>query len=118
MKKRLLSAILVLTMILSLTACGKADEKTSTESGKYTAGTYEGTAKGFGGEIKATVTLTADKIESITIVGDSETKGIGSVAVEQLGQDMVAKQAVEIDGVSGATVSSTAIKVALVLVPS
>ena len=82
--KRIVSLILVITMMFALTACGKSKENVSTADGKYKAGTYEGTAQGFGGEIKATVTLTADKIEKIELVGDKETQGIGSVAVEQL----------------------------------
>ena len=118
MKKRILSFTLAMMMVLSLTACGSSDnskneQANSSESGKYKAGTYEGTAKGFGGDIKATVTLSENAIESITVEGDKETQGIGSVAVEQLPQEMVKKQAVEIDGISGATKSSGAIKEAV-----
>ncbi|HCM12614.1 MAG TPA: flavocytochrome c, partial [Lachnospiraceae bacterium] len=80
---------------------------------KFKAGTYEGTAKGFGGDIVATVKLSEDKIEDITVVGDSESQGIGSVAVETLPALMVKKQTVDVDGVSGATVSSDAIKAAV-----
>ncbi len=118
MKKRILSFILATMMVLSLTACGSKDnsqndQTSSSTSGKYKAGTYEGTAKGFGGDITATVTLSENAIESITVVGDKETQGIGSVAVEQLPKEMVKKQAVEIDGISGATKSSGAIKEAV-----
>lgn len=113
MKKRFLSMILAATMVMSLTACGSSNNTTSTPEGTFKAGTYEGTAQGFGGEIKATVTLTADAIESIKVVGDKETQGIGSVAVEQLGENIVKKQAVNIDGISGASVSSAAIKEAV-----
>lgn len=114
MKKRVLSLILAATMAMSLTACGsKKTTETPAADGKFKAGTYEATAQGFGGEIKATVTLSGDKIEKIELTGDNETQGIGSVAVETLGEEMVKAQAVNIDDVSGATVSSTAIKEAV-----
>lgn len=119
--KKLFSLVLVLTLVLSLAACGKKSQTTGTEQGptategagaskgKFTAGTYEGTAKGFGGDIVATVVLSADKIEEITVVGDSETEGIGSIAIETLPALMVEKQTVAVDTVTSATVSSNAI---------
>ncbi|BBF42814.1 fumarate reductase flavoprotein subunit [Lachnospiraceae bacterium KM106-2] len=109
--KKIMTFLLVAAMAMSLIACGKKENNDA--SGKFKAGTYEGTAKGFGGEIKATVKLSADKIDEITVVGDKETEGVGSVAVKNLPTEMVSKQAVEIDGVSGATVSSNAIKEAV-----
>ena len=113
MKKRFLSLMFAATLAMSLTACGKSANTNTSTNGAFKAGTYEGTANGFGGEIKATVTLSENAIDSIEVVGDKETQGIGSVAVEQLPGDMVKKQAVEIDGISGASVSSAAIKEAV-----
>lgn len=106
--KRILAICLVMVMVFSLAACGSTSG-TGSQGAKFKAGTYEGTAKGFGGEIVATVVLTDDKIESITVVGDKETPGIGSVAIETLPQEMVAKQSVQVDTVSSATVTSLAI---------
>jgi fumarate reductase flavoprotein subunit len=119
--KKLFSLFLVLTLVFSLAACGKKEKTPNTEQGqtpteeagasegKFKPGTYEGTAKGFGGDIVATVVLSADRIEEITVVGDSETEGIGSVAIETLPALMVEKQTVNVDAVTSATVSSNAI---------
>ncbi len=74
-----------------------------------TAGTYTSTQKGFGGDITVTMTCSENYIEDVQIVGESETPGIGSVAVEDLGGKMVDEQTPNVDGISGATVSSTAI---------
>lgn len=115
--KKIVALFMIAVMTFSLAACGKTknDTKTTPETTntKFKAGTYEGTAKGFGGDIVATVKLSEDKIEDITVVGDSESQGIGSVAVETLPALMVKKQTVDVDGVSGATVSSDAIKAAV-----
>lgn len=44
----------------------------------------------------------------MSLVGDKETRGIGSKAIELLPEQIVAAQSAEIDGIAGATVSSTA----------
>lgn len=46
----------------------------------FTAGTYTGTAQGFGGDVTATVTLSETEITDIQVIGDQETDGLGSVA--------------------------------------
>lgn len=82
--------------------------------GNFPEGTYTGTAHGFGGEIQAVVELSKDRIESITVTGDGETPGIGSVAVETLPEEMLARQTPVVDSISSATVSSDAVKLAVV----
>ena len=108
MKKRILAILLSLAMMTSFAGC-KSNTSGEGSGVTFTAGTYEGSAKGFGGEILATVELSEDKIEKITITGEKETPGIGSVPVETMGEDMVAKQIVAVDTVSGATVTSNAV---------
>ncbi len=103
--KKGFKVLLAALLALSLTACGS---KT-----KFKAGTYTGTAQGFGGEVVATVVLTDDAIQSIAVVGDSETDGIGSVAINTLPAKMVAAQAVNIDVVTTATVTSNAVMAAV-----
>lgn len=75
--------------------------------------TYTGTAKGFGGDITAEVTVADGAIVGLTVTGDSETEGLGSVAVEKLPEKILAAGSLDVDGVSGATVSSTAIFAAI-----
>lgn len=76
----------------------------------YTPGTYEAKAKGFGGAVKVSVTVDEEKIIAVTAAGDGETVGIGSNAIEQLPAKMVEANSAEVDGVSGATITSGAVK--------
>ena len=76
--------------------------------------TATGSAPGIEGEaVVVEVTATPDKLVSVTVVENHETDGIGSVACEQLPAAMVAAQSLEVDDISGATVTSTAIKSAV-----
>ena len=109
MKKKFLSVFLACAMTLTFVACGNNENSNSSAENTFVAGTYEGTAKGFGGEIKATIKLSDSKIEEIVVVGDKETPTIGGVAIESMPQDMLAKQIANVDIVSGATVTSNAV---------
>ena len=74
------------------------------------AGTYTATKQGFGGDITVEMTVSDTRIEEVKITGDKETPALGGVAVKELGPAMVSKQTYDVDAISGATVSSTAIK--------
>lgn len=76
-------------------------------------GTYTGTAAGFGGDIVAEVTIEGGVITDVKVTGDSETEGLGSVAVEKLPEKILAAQSLDVDAVSGATVSSNAVLLAV-----
>lgn len=102
--KRILALLLCCVLILS--ACSTSPTEVS---GKYTAGTYTGSAEGFGGILDVEVTLSADKIEKVEIKSHSETDGIGTKAIEALPSEIVDKNSVDVDIVSGATISSKAI---------
>lgn len=80
---------------------------------KYIAGTYSASEKGFGGKVKAIVTVGENGIEDISFEGSKETPDIGGAAVEKLNAQMKTALDTEIDSVSGATVTSTALKRAL-----
>ncbi|MBQ9265400.1 MAG: flavocytochrome c [Clostridia bacterium] len=97
MKNRLFALLTVLAMLLFVVPA-MADTVTGT-----------GTAKGFGGDITVTVTLNDGVISDVVIVGDAETQGIGSVAVENFGAEMVNGNTVNVDVMSGATFSSNGI---------
>ena len=77
------------------------------------AGTYEGIAQGYGGEVKAIVTLSEDKLENLEVSGGKETPGLGAVAIEQLPSKMLQMQDVDIDALTGATITSGAIEQAI-----
>ncbi|MBP3700995.1 MAG: FMN-binding protein, partial [Lachnospiraceae bacterium] len=83
------------------------------EAGSYKAGTYSATAQGMG---KVTVTITIDesgKIAACEIDASGETPGLGDKAAEKLVDKILAAQSAEIDGISGASMTSGAVKTAL-----
>ncbi|MBR3069480.1 MAG: FAD-dependent oxidoreductase, partial [Lachnospiraceae bacterium] len=79
----------------------------------FVPGTYSGSAKGFGGDIDVTVTVSENKIEDIQIDGSHETENIGSFAVDMLGDKIMEAQSPNVDAITGATVSSNGILRAL-----
>ena len=78
-------------------------------SKKGVSGTFTGTAKGIGGDVTVTLTLENNKITDVKAEGKQETEGIGSKALEKLPGEMVAGNTIDVDTVSGATITSTAI---------
>ena len=77
----------------------------------YAEGSYTGTAQGFGGDVTVEITVDDEgKITSATITGDSETPEVGGAALESLADQLVAAGSADIDGVAGATFTSTGVK--------
>lgn len=95
----------------ALTACNSASSSTasSTASGTYIPGTYTASAQGIG-EVKVTMTFDAEKITEVVIDASGETESIGGVAAEELANTILEAQTSEVDAVSGATITSNAIK--------
>ena len=83
----------------------------NTPQAKDTSITGKATANGFGGADAITVTVTIDegKIKAVKAEGPKETEGIGAVALEKLPAEMVEKNAINVDVMTGATISSTGI---------
>ena len=75
------------------------------------AETYTGTAQGIG-EVSVTLTVEDGKITAAEVVGEGETKGIGyePCADGTFADAIVAAQGVDFDSISGATVTSNAVK--------
>jgi fumarate reductase flavoprotein subunit len=73
---------------------------------KGATGTASASADGFGGEITVTVTMENGIITNVEAEGPDETQGIGSRAVMMLPARMVEKNTVEVDALSGASISS------------
>ena len=105
MQKKLQALLLVIAMLLTV-CVGYAE-------GAYKAGTYDVKVDGFGGEMTVSVTFTADKLESVVVGDNSETPGIGTPAIEQLPGAIVDNQSLAVDSLTGATVTSDAIKKAV-----
>lgn len=79
----------------------------------YTAGTYEAETSGLNGPIKVQVTVTADAITAVKVLAQRETDGIGSKAIESMPAAFVKANGTNVDTVSGATVTSDALKLAV-----
>ncbi|MFW0861552.1 MAG: FMN-binding protein [Dethiobacter sp.] len=71
-------------------------------------GTYSGTASGFKGEIALEVTVAGGKITAINVTAQQETADRWADAKKVI-EEIIAKQTVQVDTVSGATISSDAI---------
>ena len=95
----------------ALAACNSAASSSTAASGDaiYTAGTYTGTATGIG-EVKVTMTFSETAITEVVIDASNETESIGGVAAPTLQEAIMAAQGAEIDNVSGATVTTNAVK--------
>ena len=82
-----------------------------------TAGVYTATAKGYKGDLTVEVTVDETTITGIAVIEQKETYGIGAGAfyspVEKLPALMVEHQTVGVDAISGASVTSAAIKTAV-----
>lgn len=98
--KRIYALFMASILTVSLAGC-------STGS-KTVSGTFSGTAKGMG-DVTVTITLKDDVITDVQAVGENETDGIGSAAIEKLPPEMVSGNTINVDTVTGATITSEAI---------
>ena len=107
MRKRIAALALASVMALSLIGCGGKSNSTSSAG---VSGDFTGTAKGMGGDVTVTLTLTDSKITGCTAEGVDETQGIGTLALDQLPGQIAETGSIAVDGVTGATITSDAIK--------
>ena len=82
---------------------------TADESGTYKDGTFVGTASGYHGTVKVSVTIKNNKIKSIKILENHDDAAYFNRAKGILLPLMVKKQSTNVDAVSGATFSSNGI---------
>lgn len=96
----------------ALAACNAGSSSStaaSTGEAIYTPGTYTGTATGIG-EVKVTMTFSETAITDVVIDASNETESIGGVAAPTLKDALMAAQSAEIDNISGATITTNAVK--------
>ena len=120
--KKLFASTLAGFMVLSLAACsGSNDAKeTATTTGKLIPGTYTASRAGLNGDVEVEVTVSETAIEDVKVVNEMETPGIGSVLVDgskegivpvvSIPKAIVENQSIAVDSVTGATITSGAIK--------
>ena len=100
MKNKLMELVLALCVLMSL-ACGA--------SAAMTAGTYSATVSGMHGPMTVQVTVSEDRIESVEVTENVETPGLIDWPMREIPQEVVENQSVNVDTVTGVTVSSRAI---------
>lgn len=110
--KKMISVLTAMTMLLC--ACGgtaTADADTDEDvAGTYTAGTYTGSAEGFGGTVTVDVTIdTNGNITEVTVDAPDETPNVGGEAVQPMIDAIKEANSIEVDSVTSATFTSTAI---------
>ena len=68
-----------------------------------------GEAQGYGGPLRVTVSVNGEDITEVRVTSHNETQGVGTRAIDVL-PDLIAREdSIEVDSVSGATVTSGAI---------
>ena len=74
---------------------------------------HTGEAEGYGGKLKVTVAMNGDDITSVKVTEHHETEGVGTRAIDALPAAIEKADSIDVDSVSGATVTSNAIKEAV-----
>lgn len=90
----------------------EAEKKTSVQQVSDDSGekTYTAQAEGFGGPVTVWVTVKDNVITDVTAAGLDETPGKGSVVIDELPGKIVEAGSTTVDGISGATITSDALK--------
>ncbi|WP_026478403.1 flavocytochrome c [Alkaliphilus transvaalensis] len=110
--KRVLSFMLCMILIISVVGCQSKTSETS-EDAMFKAGTYTATALGHNGDIKVEVTVDEMEIKDIKILEHNESPGIADPAIDRIPKAIIDGQTLAVDAISGATITSDAIILAV-----
>lgn len=112
--KKVLSLLLVLMLILGMTGCGQAAPTPEQKQPKQSIadGTYEGTGTGRGGNIVVKLTIADNKISNIEVKDHHESQGL-SEAMNIMSKEILATNSIDVDAVSGATLTSAGFRMAV-----
>ena len=91
-------------------AAAKGETAVNDAAVAFTAGTYNGTAAGYNGDVELAVTFSDSAVTDIALVSSKETEHVGDVAFEPMFADIIAANGTGVDGVSGATFTSNAVR--------
>lgn len=120
--KKFISFFLVLCLML-MAACSKDtnkqvveepnNEETPVANGRYKPGTYEASSLGMHGDVKVAVTFDENAITDVKVLEHTEVFGIADTTIETLPKAIVSNQSVDIDALTGATMTTRAILTAV-----
>jgi fumarate reductase flavoprotein subunit len=102
-----LAGIILAALTLVMVSCASSGGSTKSPSGTASAA-----AQGFGGSVTVTVTIEDGRITSVEAEGPGETQGIGSRALDMLPGAIVSANSADVDGISGSSITSQALKAA------
>ena len=103
--KKLITLFVAVALTLSLSACGNNDA--------FKGGDFQGTAKGYAEDITVTVSINDEKVITDVQVEENDTPSVGGKAIETLVAKVIENNSIDVDTVSGATMSSTGLIEAL-----
>lgn len=116
MKRTVFMIILISLTTFLVTGCShnasplSLEDYNISEAGMWHAGIYTETATGKKGKFDVTVTIANGKITDIVIGDNNETPERGGVAIETIPLEIISTQSLDVDVVSGATITSNGIK--------
>ncbi len=122
MSKKLLAIVLALALALpGLSGCAKTTDQPVAEKTEEPAaetvsmkdGTYTSTVNAMHGPLTVEVKISNNEISDVKVTEHMETPGVGEIAVNQIPASIVEKQSLAVDVVTGVTISSAAIKIAV-----
>ena len=94
-------------------AVGLATLSFAASAALYQPGTYTAKVNGHNASMTVSVTVSANRIEKIDYSKNLETIGVGRLALDKVGGKILARQSLGIDNITGATISSMALKSAV-----
>ena len=102
------NSALAMACVLALAGCSS-----NSSSAAMKDGTYAETVKGRNADITVETTIEGGKIAKVEVTKQEETKEVAGAALTDVPAAIVAANSVDVDGVTGATVTSDAIKLAV-----
>lgn len=120
--KAFLRKIGVLSIGLSLVACGQTTDPSSegeesestSEEITFDAGKHIGKAEGHNGTIEVEVEFSENEILGIEVLGSEETEHLAELVYERIPEEVIEEQTTNVDFVTGATITSAAFKSAII----
>ena len=103
-------AVAAVVAVGGFALAGRGGTADSAADALYKAGTYTATAENDIGSVVVEMTFSADAITDVSIDASSQTKGIGQEAAQPLQEAILKAQSADVDGYTGATLTSDAIK--------
>ncbi len=91
------------------TAAKSASAPLTAGSG-YVPGIYSASMKGISSDVRVTMSFSEDGITSVGVIVSGETPGIGADIGDEMQTRLLTAQSADIDGISGATITSDAVK--------